>query len=270
MRRSHRARVASAALAILASALNIPAEASEQAARLTVVGTEFRLQLPDGRVLSRSDLIGTTVDIAEAGGEQRIRIDAIEVDPEDPTGEVMLHALSVYDRKSSRWQSFCLPDAAGKRLGFPFATDPNGQRFRLTCLGGAEAKCIRMGYRPWKTISDGRSLEDHFRACIHMVRADYCGDDRPATRDGTLIHVYDLSGIQPPGGEDEGLSFEAAWGRHGAVCVARTRIPAVLTLDDLKQRCPRLASRSGTDCDEHSARDDPRALLFNKSRLRND
>ena len=102
-----------------------------------------------------------------------------------------------------------------------------------------------------------------------LVRADYCGDDRPATRDGTRIDVHDLVGIQEPG-DNEGFTFEAAWGAHGAVCVARTRIAAVLTLDDLKQRCPRLAARSGTECDEQSIRSDPRALLFNRSRLRSD
>jgi hypothetical protein len=262
-------RAASVALALLAAAPGVPADASDQSARLTVLGTEFRLRLPDGRVLSGADLVGAIVDVVEFGGERRIRIDAVEVDPDDPTGEIMLHTLSMYDPESSRWQPVCLPDAAGKRHGFPFAMKPEGERITLTCTAGAEAKCIRMGYRPWKTLPEGRSLVGYFRACIHMMRADYCGDDRPATRDGTVIEVYDLLGIQRPG-DDESFLFEAAWGPQGAVCIARTRIEPILTLDELKRRCPRLATRSGAECDEHGMRDDPRALLFNKSRLRND
>ena len=59
------------------------------------------------------------------------------------------------------------------------------------------------------------------------------------------------------------MTFEAAWGPQGAVCVARTRIPEVATLDDVLAACPRLrAAPTGANCTEASATG---ALLFNKS-----
>ena len=64
----HWLRAESAALALLAEALGVLADASDQGARLTVVGTEFRLRLPDARVLSSADLVGAIVDVVEVGG----------------------------------------------------------------------------------------------------------------------------------------------------------------------------------------------------------
>jgi hypothetical protein len=73
-----------------------------------------------------------------------------------------------------------------------------------------------------------------------MIRADYCGDGTPHTRDGTLMDLYDKAGINrdEPG---PGMEFEAAWGPLGAVCVRRVRIPAIYSLDALRAACPRLA-----------------------------
>jgi hypothetical protein len=97
------------------------------------------------------------------------------------------------------------------------------------------------------------------QACVRMIRADYCGDGRPHTRDGTRIDLYDRLGIQ----RDEpvpGMSFEAAWGPGGALCVRHARLPDVLDLERLAAECPRLAARSGKACSE----DEP-ALLYNRS-----
>jgi hypothetical protein len=98
-----------------------------------------------------------------------------------------------------------------------------------------------------------------------MVRADYCGDGHSFTRDGTLIDLYDRLGIQ----KDEpgpGMRFEAGWGKDGATCVARVRIPENVNLDELARRCPaRLADRLGASCTEDEARRSPASLLFNKS-----
>lgn len=52
---------------------------------------------------------------------------------------------------------------------------------------------------------------------MRMVRADYCGDGKSHTRDGTLIDVYDRWGIQKiEEHPDKPERFEAAWGVHGA------------------------------------------------------
>ena len=47
-----------------------------------------------------------------------------------------------------------------------------------------------------------------------------------------------------------GMSFEAAFGPAGAVCVRRTRWHELLDLDALRAQCPRLAGHLGETCDE--------------------
>jgi hypothetical protein len=108
-------------------------------------------------------------------------------------------------------------------------------------------------------------MRDLLEACIHLLRADYGGDDRPSTRNGTLINLYDRFGIQDPG-TAAGTEFEAAWGAEGAVCVAHPRISDAITLDQLAERYPRLKGRLGPEaCSEDAVRADPRALIFNQS-----
>ena len=46
------------------------------------------------------------------------------------------------------------------------------------------------------------------------------------------------------------MSFEAAFGPDGAVCVRRTRWHELLDLDALRAQCPRLAGHLGETCDE--------------------
>jgi hypothetical protein len=97
-----------------------------------------------------------------------------------------------------------------------------------------------------------------------MLRADYCGDGRPHTRDETLVDVYDTLGIQSPQAQS-GLTFEAAWTAAGAVCVRKMRIPELATLDDIVRACPaRLAGNVGMQCDEERAVEQG-ALIFNRS-----
>jgi hypothetical protein len=56
------------------------------------------------------------------------------------------------------------------------------------------------------------------------------------------------------------MTFEAAWGPEGAVCVRHTRLQDVLDRAVLEERCPRLAGRFGEPRDETTP-----ALLFNRS-----
>ena len=78
-----------------------------------------------------------------------------------------------------------------------------------------------------------------------------------------MIDLWDDLGIKTSDRRARSTySFEAGWGPGGAVCVARTRIPANITLDRLKDYCPRLAAAS--HCDEVSARA-AGAILFNRS-----
>jgi hypothetical protein len=100
------------------------------------------------------------------------------------------------------------------------------------CRGGAIAKCVEWGYRPWATAvecDDERcfeiSLTDHHQACTRMARADYCGDGTPHTENGTLIDIYD--DLSPPIASAEAAGHhswgvEAEWGPAGATCVGKS------------------------------------------------
>jgi hypothetical protein len=157
------------------------------------------------------------------------------------------------------------------RAGFPLpgAWTPWGGHgpagpgaFLITCTSGAIGKCVRLGYRPWR----GPAMRDLHGACVRAVRADYCGDGRAHTVDGTRIVLIDRQGVQA----DEpapGARFEAAWGTAGAVCVARPRRPELTPPEALEGLCPaRLAGRTGpAACPEGGAAGLPGVLLLTRS-----
>lgn len=122
---------------------------------------------------------------------------------------------------------------------------------------------MRWGYLPWEKGPGGEDMTPFHAACVRMARADYCGDSVPHTKQGTSIDNYDDLGIETRGARnDASYVFEAGWSAQGAVCVARTRWPDLVTLEQLKAQCPRLAAVPY--CDEAAARA-LGALMFNYS-----
>ena len=236
-----------------------PAAAVE--GRFQVDGLDLALRLDDGRVFRGQTLTGMTLVLGTPSGDAEIRIDGVAHEEEIRGRPATFFRMSVKDRDGSS-KDLCQPDPDGARMAFAYPNGAGG--FSLTCTSGAEGKCILFGYRPWET-REGMPMRDLHQACIHLLRADYGGDDRPSTRNGTLINLYDRFGIQDPG-QAAGMTFEAAWGPEGAVCVAHPRIPDTVTLDQLAERYPRLKGRLGPDaCTESAMRADPRALIFNQS-----
>jgi len=237
---------------------------------IEVVGTSFRVTTPDGRVLRSPDLVDAVLNVIdEAGRTVTLRIDAVDKDPSDPSGEIWLHRFSVSDDSAGEWREFCTPGPDGTVAGFPIAgswtSDGRHQKasagFIVSCTSGAVGKCVRMGYKPWREVKF-ESLWDYHQACVRALRADYGGDGAGYTRDRTLVDVFDRLGIQSPEPDPHGvtLQFEAAWGPDGAVCVRRTRLPEILTTEQLAERYPGLADRIGPDCS--GAVD---ALIWNRS-----
>ena len=262
-----------AAIAIFAALVSAVIDArSQQSPRpvVDVVGTTLRARLPDGSVLEGAKLVGAALVVAVGGQTLKVRIAGVEQDARDARGEVLLYDFRLIAPNGTE-EPLCAADPDGRRLGLALAgrSDPAGTLrtgdatdFELVCTAGAQGKCVRFGYAPWRRAPGGRPMLDWYNACVRMVRGDYCGDGRPFTRDGTIIDIYDRIGVQKSD-EDPSLSFEAAWGPDGAICVAHTRIPDIVDLDGLGRACPRLVGRLGpAACNENTSG----ALLLNRSR----
>lgn len=235
-------------------------QASPAYGRFQVEEAEFVLRLADGRVLRGDDLVGVTLRLSSGEARGDLSVTGVDED-ETATGDrIVLYRLSSTGPGDAA--DLCRPDIRGRRLGLPLPSGDGG--FDFVCTSGAAGKCALMGYRPWKH-SDYAPLPELHRACVHMLRADYGGDDRPTTRDGTAVDIYDRFGIQSPAMRHD-MQFEAAWAADGAVCVAHPRIREHVTLAELEERYPRLAGHLGQQaCTEDAMRAVPRALLFNRS-----
>lgn len=242
--------------------------------RIAVVGTEFKVRRGDGSIVSRAGLIGAVLTIADAKGNKiTFRIDEIRRDAKDPAGEVWLYKLMVRDQRTGKWRNLCRPGPDGLAMGFPLAGTwtatgrhvPSKTAFSLTCTSGANGKCVRMGYKPWKKTTAGVPLWKYHQACTRMMRADYCGDGRSYTVEGRLVNIYDRLGVQLL---DRSLSttFEAAWGPDGAICVRKIRVPEKASLQALVKSCPRkLKGRVGKVCQEQELYRSNEALILNRS-----
>ncbi len=258
--------------ALLAWLIALVAPAIAQPGPVSVVsvaaeGTQFRIALSDGRVLRSPELVGAALTVMTASGPRRIRLAAVERDPDARTGDVWLHTLQV-EQPDGSLADLCEQGPDGRRQGFPLASrmHPDGRTettapevFDLMCTGGARAKCVRFGYRPW--IESDAAL---YNACVRMVRADYCGDGAGTTRNGMAIDLYDDRRIQIADMAAD-HAFEAGWSAEGAVCVAHVRVKENTSLGALARSCPRLAERLGPSCTEAGARG-LGAVLFNRSR----
>jgi hypothetical protein len=236
-------------------------------ASIVAEGTQFRVTLTDGRVLRSAALVGANLIVALPSGSTKVRIAAVERDPDAKTDDIWLHTL-LTELPDGSSQSMCDPGPDGRRQGFPIATswDVDGtahavapEEFDIVCTSGARAKCVRFGYRPWVPAE----LELH-GACTRMVRADYCGNAVATTRDGTVIDMFDDRRIQTAD-NDPAQEFEAGWAPKGAVCVRHVRVKENISLESLAASCPRLAEKVGSMCTEGVARS-LGARLFNRSR----
>jgi hypothetical protein len=216
---------------LLASGCGAESEQQTSKAPPEVVGSTLRARADDGSILEGAELVGAELKAEFEGRTVTIRIDSVERDTKDAQGDLLLYDFRVVHPSGSE-EPLCDPDGEGRRLGFPIAGEidkagifkpgePND--IALVCLASAQGKCVRMGYAPWRKAPDGRSMLDWHQSCIRLMRADYCGDGDTYTRNGTIVDIYDRIDVQKSDG-DPSLSFEAAWGPDGAVCVARTRI----------------------------------------------
>jgi hypothetical protein len=228
---------------------------------LRIEAGHLALEQPFSIGSAANAVVGRIVSV----GGVRLAIVAAQPDPQDPNHEIELYRFARLDTNN---QLYCPADAAGQSLGFPMAGSWTADgthlhaagQISIACLGTPEARCVHLGYRPWRRTADGASLWDYNEACVRALRADYCGSGLVHSGARESLALYDRLGIQKLQSAD-GMSFEAAWGAYGAVCVNHTRMPAGMTLKDLRTECPNLPkARLGDACDER----DP-ALIFTKS-----
>ena len=141
--------------------------------------------------------------------------------------------------------------------------------------------CISWGYEPTTAPLEQR----RFGACIRMVRADYLGNGKSATRPG--IHIQPFTGIAGDVPEChinkpscDGC-LEASWDENGAQCIVHQRlqqeilrrivvlagVPRADAVADLRKKFPNSGSHldciSGVDPEKHVSP----ALLTNRSRI---
>lgn len=240
--------------------------------KVSVRGTQLQVRKKDGTLATKEELLGAVLVAAGSGGVSEVyRIDSIELDPTDETGEIYLYSFSVQEPQTGEWKNLCMPGPDGMQKGFPLAGYWNAhgkhiesdREYLITCTSGVIGKCVRFGYFPWKKTKDGHSLWKYHQACTRMMRADYCGNGNPHTRNGTKIELFDRIGIEKDT-KEPGLSFEAAWNEQGAICVKKTRIKEIATLDSILRECPqKIGKQLGSNCIESFS--NRKTLILNRS-----
>jgi hypothetical protein len=189
-------------------------------------GSEL-VALQRGRVLRGAQLTGA-VFRARSNLDRPLPVRISDVAPPDEGDDVWRYWVEA--GVSSGWHPLCndpigqLPAIALEgywdyRRGIPGGGakrhDPDA--FTLACpVTGAIGKCVQAGYKPWAEV-DGISLDAHHQACVRLMRADYCGNGRSYTSDGTLINLYDGLGIQI---DTDDWLVEAEWDARGARCLS--------------------------------------------------
>jgi ADYC domain len=223
-----------------------------------------------GKDFKGIELIG----VDEYGKKLNFQIRNVELDPTDPEKETYLYTVFYLDKTEKKWKNLCKPDANNIAKAIPLSGSwdrtgayiESSQLTTFACSSGVLAKCVRWGYKPWKK-TEGVSLRDFHQACTRMARADYCGNGKSYTRDGTEINVYDVLGIQKKSPNDE-MVFEAAWGPDGAICINHPRWFEVLS--EINKECPQKligSTKVGSHCTtaEKAKQNWSHALLFNDS-----
>lgn len=225
-------------------------------------------------IFPRQSNLDSRISIREKELLEKARLKGFQIleaqlDPQDSDREIHLHTILSQNSTDSQWYNLCQPDGDNltKAMLLSGQWDETGkhldnQEVTIACTSGVLAKCVRWGYKPWKTLK-GVSLRDYHQACTRMARADYCGDGISHTKDGTEIDLYDRLGIQQQT-EDSGMVFEAAWGTEGAVFIDRPRYSE--TLVQIQQDCPeKIALERQSLTKAEIQQQIPTALIFNDS-----
>jgi ADYC domain len=191
-----------------------------------------------GSIVAGSALVGAVFSGRLSNGTTLpLRLDAVQTLPA-PNTDLASYAFSY--QTSSGWTSLCgagVNATASSGTWHPTTTKHqwDASNFTLSCRGSTFTKCLELGYK-------GDSLLDTYhQACIRALRADYCGDGKANTVNGTEINIYDKLGKQT---DTQAWTLEANWTPDGAVCIGRARV--VATTGGGVPAC--IAARAATAC----------------------
>jgi hypothetical protein len=206
-------------------------------------GSSFSGTLDAGGVpvqKSGLDFIGAEIKLSTLTSTYTLRFDDIRANPDQPGSGVYLYAITWKDDAIGTWSSLC-HDVAGTPVeAIPIANywdtatgarTANTDVITFACRGAVLAKCVEWGYIPWASATQcdpkGKNcvtvaLADHHQACTRMARADYCGNGRSYTFDGTPIDVFDRLNPKLQLRTTSSIpdwKIEAEWGPNGATCI---------------------------------------------------
>jgi hypothetical protein len=173
------------------------------------------------------DFVGTEL-VGNLGDGRTVRLRITATSPAPTPNEDLLLYQVEFRGDDAQWYPACYNASGTPVLALPVAgvwnylqgvtgggsklDDP--EHFTFACQGGAIAKCVQWGYRPWASLN-GVLLAPYHQSCTRLVRADYCGDGTSYTQNGNRINLYDELGIQQ---DTENWVFEAEWDETGARC----------------------------------------------------
>lgn len=204
-------------------------------------GGELMAIVGQGTMVGGTDLEGTLLQgvFSDSSGIE-LRIDAVT-----PTNDAEIYEYTVSYRNGAIWENLCgyqnglaIPalavegrwdESSGTPTGGDHLDDPN--LFTFACTHATIAKCVTMGYAPWRSVSECSGndcqnipMRELHQACTRMLRADYCGDGTTHTVNGTTINLWDNLDIQT---SDTALPVtwtdEAEWSPKGALCIQQVR-----------------------------------------------
>ena len=181
----------------------------------------------NGVAVTGAGLVGTTLTgVLSTGASLPIRIDSAQL-LAVPNNDVWAYGVSY--QSGSSWLPLCGSGVQalalkgtwnyGSNVTNGGAWTSSTTSFTFACRGAAIAKCVELGYKPWKTVG-GTLLQNHHLSCVRAIRADYCGNGRSYTANGLQINIYDNKGVQA---DAAAWPIDAEWTPTGARCIHSAR-----------------------------------------------